>query len=344
MGTPKSLVEVPLKKIKIDATSYTVTDDKGVILLSQITSDNTLLFEAKVGLGETKIYYISDDGKRNNDNVKAYGRYFPERYGDFAWENDCVGFRLYGHPLETIQASTNGIDIWLKRTTRMVLEDWYENDISQKASYHIDHGEGCDPYGVGPTLGAGAIAPYINGEIVRNTNFINYKVLDKGPLRVKFEITYPNIEVDGKTIRDSKIFTLDAGSYYTKVEQDFGANKLDVAVGIVKRAGKNSIYTSQNGNILIYEEPEMPKDGQVYVGIIFPNNKMEVKQDEYTVGKNKFSHNLAITTALKGKLVYYTGFGWSKSEHAQFEDFIQYSEDYLKSLELPLKVTISKLK
>ncbi len=339
----KSLVEIPLKKIRADYETIRVVDSDGVEQLIQITSDNTLLFEAKLAAYETKKYFISDNGQTIKQ-TKVYGRYFPERYGDFAWENDCLGFRLYGNPLEKVQAPTNGIDIWLKRTERMVLEDWYANDISKRASYHVDHGEGCDPYGVGPTLGAGAIAPYINGAIVRNTNQVGYNIIDNGPLRIKFEISYPDLKVEGKVIPDSKIITLDAGSYYTKIEQSYGSNKLDVAVGIVKRPGENSLFISSDQNFMIYEEPEMPKDGQVFVGVIFPNNKMEVKQDKYTIGKSEFNHNIATATASKKGFVYYTGFGWSKSNHATLNDFVEYTENFVSALKSPLKVKVTKLK
>lgn len=338
------LVEIPLQKIKVDKRQLQVMDAKGVEQLSQITSDNTLLFQAKVGAGKCEVYYISDQGKSDQSTVKVYGRYFTERYGDFAWENDRVGFRLYGSPLEKVQAPTNGIDLWLKRTERMVLEDWYANDLSKKASYHIDHGEGCDPYGVGPTLGAGAIAPYINDEILRNTNHTGYRIIDNGPLRIKFEIAYPNLEIEGRSIPDSKIITLDAGSYYTKVEQNYGGNKLDVAVGVVKRTGDSSLYVSEDGKFMVYEEPEMPKDGQVYVGVIFPKGKMVAKQDHYTIGKSDFRHNLATTTASKKGFVYYTGFGWSKSNHPTLNDFVTYTKNFVEALESPLKIKIQKIK
>lgn len=69
-----------------------------------------------------------------------YGRYVPERKGDFAWENDKITFRMYGKVLEsTPKEMAYGIDVWVKKTDRMVLNERYK-----RGHYHDDLGDGMD--------------------------------------------------------------------------------------------------------------------------------------------------------------------------------------------------------
>src|SRR5690606_21827569 len=56
---------------------------------------------------------------------KAYARYVPERFDDFAWENDVVTFRMYGKALEGKRDDAQGVDFWAKRTTDLVINAWY---------------------------------------------------------------------------------------------------------------------------------------------------------------------------------------------------------------------------
>ena len=87
------------------------------------------------------------------EQFKAFGRFVRERFDDFAWENDRIAHRTYGKALETWEGeplTSSTIDIWSKRTPRMVINDWYLAD-----DYHADHGEGADFYSAGPSRGCG---------------------------------------------------------------------------------------------------------------------------------------------------------------------------------------------
>ena len=72
--------------------------------------------------------------------AQTYGRYVPERKDDFAWENDKIAFRMYGKELEKTPAEmAYGIDVWTKRTTRLIINERYK-----RGEYHVDHGDGLD--------------------------------------------------------------------------------------------------------------------------------------------------------------------------------------------------------
>lgn len=342
----EELVEIPLvdleKKLSLgEQQTYEITDETGAVLLSQLTYDNKLLFQPRLKANQLKKFQVAiSDKKEDSVSVKVYGRYFPERKDDYAWENECLGFRFYGEALKQVQDPTNGLDIWLKRTRRMVLEDWYKNDIAHIASYHVDHGEGCDPYGVGPTLGAGAMAPWVEGQLIRNENYSSYVELDKGPLRITFELSYPKLDIKGQTIEDRRLISLDAGSYYTRIEQKYSLDQLDVAAGIVKRNGQDSILVDANKYYLIYQEPVMEPNGQVYVGLIFPDKFDTHKVDTYEIGKKKFQHTLAIKKEATPSVIYYTGFGWSKDKFPTVSFFEAYSKNYIEALLNPFKITL----
>lgn len=50
--------------------------------------------------------------------TKTYGRYVPERYDDFAWENDKIAYRVYGKALELVpNENAYGMDVWGKAHT-----------------------------------------------------------------------------------------------------------------------------------------------------------------------------------------------------------------------------------
>lgn len=42
------------------------------------------------------------EGTPSQNESKVYGRFVPERYDDFAWENDKIAFRMYGKSLEKV--------------------------------------------------------------------------------------------------------------------------------------------------------------------------------------------------------------------------------------------------
>ena len=122
------------------------------------------LFQADVPANGTARYIVVTDSvnPEPESDVIAYSRFVPERTDDYTWENDKVAFRVYGptgqkEALEGVVGSTlsSGVDLWLKRTDRSVIDRWYAEHVKAPGYYHIDHGEGYDPYHVGDSRGTG---------------------------------------------------------------------------------------------------------------------------------------------------------------------------------------------
>src|SRR4030095_13678768 len=112
-----------------------------------------IIFETDFSPNQTQSFTVTAGAKREytKADFRAYGRFVRERFDDFAWENDLIAHRTYGKALITWKGeplTSSAIDIWTKRTSNLVLNDWYMVD-----NYHVDLGEGMDNYSAGPTRG-----------------------------------------------------------------------------------------------------------------------------------------------------------------------------------------------
>lgn len=346
------IVELPISELENriilqDGMSVLVKNQAETIIPSQVTYDGKLIFLFSVKKNDTVSYTISVDTLRTYES-QVFGRHYPERKGDFAWENDRVGFRFYGKELKEIQAPTSALDLWYKRTDKLVLDEWYRKDLSGEASYHVDHGEGCDPYGVGQTLGGGNMAIFADSILHLNENFESFEVLDNGPLRVTFRLTYPALIINGQEIAETKTVSLDAGSQLTKIVQEYTVSEpLVVVAGFPKRQTGDSTLYQKGQNYFVYQEPVSEENGQIYLGILIPEGIDHVFISEKTQIGNATTtltsqpNVVASTTYTSNKpIVYYTGFGWNKYGFESVEAFDKYMQEHSQKLEQPLTITI----
>jgi rhamnogalacturonyl hydrolase YesR len=253
----------------------------------------------------SKIYARISNDNPSEFKSRTFARFVPERYDDFAWENDRIAFRVYGKALENVpDEMAYGQDVWPKRTDELVINKWYK-----LGDYHVDHGEGLDFYEVGFSLGAGSSAPYIKDSIYYSKNFRTSKVLDNGPLRSTFQIGYDAWKVDGKSVTEGKIISLDAGSQLNRVETEYtlnGRKELPVAIGIVKRKANGDMLLNEKSGIMGYWEPQHGKDGTLGIGSVMeePIVKMKVTDDHLIT---------VVHVNSKKPFVYYTGAAWDKA-------------------------------
>ncbi|MDL2215412.1 DUF4861 domain-containing protein, partial [Dysgonomonas sp. OttesenSCG-928-M03] len=213
---------------------------------------------------------------------------------------------------------------------------------------HNDNGEGLDDYKVGRTLGAGAMAPYAGDKLWLNENFASQEVLDNGPLRTTFKLTYKDVNVDGKSFSESRTISIDAGSQLSKITQEYGTTEtLPVAAGLVKREVGDSVIVSPDKTYIEYLEPKSDKAEGVYLALVFPQGFDKSVVDTYkimndnTKKEKSYSHVLAIASYKPNTPVtYYTGYGWNKFGFADAASFQKYLENFVKAKKEPLKVTV----
>ena len=70
----------------------------------------------------------------------------------------------------------------------------------------------------------------VDGALAVSKNFRSSRVLASGPLRVVFELTYPEWEKPGLKVTEVKRVTLDAGSHFNRFES-FYATEGDASRG-----------------------------------------------------------------------------------------------------------------
>ncbi len=297
------------------------------------TAQNVLLYVAVPASGTVRLQVVGE--APGPVKAKAYARYVPERYDDFAWENDVVAFRMYGKALEGRPDDAQGMDLWSKRTTELVVDKWYAH-----GDYHTDHGEGMDYYSVGQTLGAGDIAPYVGDTVIFSKHYREYEILDNGPLRTTFRLTYEPWAVDGRSVSVAKRFTLDAGSQLNRVDVTYafeGPGKLPVAIGIAKRQQPGELLQERQDGLFGYWETEIGDHGITGVGAIHEGTGFS----DFGELSNQY---LAFAEAADGvPLTYFVGGAWNRAGmYTSAADWFAYLRQFKERQVTPLIVEINQ--
>lgn len=315
-----------------------VRDDEGKEIPSQVLylggkEPRALLFQIGAEGGERLVCTVAA-GERSPYERRAYGRQVPERYDDYAWENDKVVYRLYGPALETSPEKliTPGIDVWVKSTERLVIDERYA-----RGHYHDDLGDGMDCYKVGVTLGAGASLPLVGGKLhTMKHNYATQQTLDNGPIRTSVRLTYAPFDVEGRSVTLTKTISLDAGARFSRMENSyaFEGEGLPIAAGVVRHDVKE--LTTGDGWLALCEaasdSADPTRDGDIYLGIVLP---------DATILPDTLGHALAVKTVRPDEpLVYYAGSGWSKGGIDDMEEWTGLTEAQLVAATAPLRVTL----
>jgi rhamnogalacturonyl hydrolase YesR len=152
---------------------------------------------------------------------RAYARLVPERMGDVAWENDKVAFRVYGPPLRD-KPEDSGIDAWCKKVPYPVIDKWYRQDLTQKISYHKDHGEGFDGFKVGDTRGCGGLGLLVKDKLVTADVYKEAEILWSGPDVAEFRTIYQYpLKVNKKPVFEYRVTKLRQGSRFSEINSIF---------------------------------------------------------------------------------------------------------------------------
>ena len=336
------LISIPFgkfsKHFSVD-TVFTVKDKtSGQVYLHQLeklggATPQNVLIQVPIS-AKGKLDLVVTKEKAPSFAPKTYARYVPERFDDYAWENDVVAFRIYGEALEGRSDDAQGMDYWAKRTSNLVINKWYKTE-----DYHKDHGEGMDYYSVGQTLGLGDIALYDQGKIHFTQHYRKHEVLDNGPLRSTFKLIYPAQNVNGQQISFSKTITLDAGSNFNKIVVDFNnenASSTAIAIGLVRRGEESPKYSyDKKDKTLAYFEPNINNAGHTSTAVILTNQKAEFTDQDAKqfLFKTKIQNNKPF--------VYYNGAAWDKAgKITNFDTWEDAVEDFAQSVHKPLKVKL----
>lgn len=246
------------------------------------------------------------------NKVMAYGRFVPERRDDFTWENDKVAFRVYG-PAAPLKGHSSGVDAWLKRVDYSIIDKWYQAYV-EGIPYHVDHGEGYDPYHTGISRGVGGSAVWVDGKPYSAHNFKSYKVIKSGAEEVVFSLDYEWYTPLG-IVKEVKTISLGLGTQLYSVDSTYTLDgkpaQLPIAIGVATHDEKATVdYNKQTGRISAWEIIDGMGIGTG--ALIAPDKVKEIKHIVSDV-KDESHIWMFVETDKQGKLSYKAGFAWQKA-------------------------------
>lgn len=329
------MVEVPADRLGLTAEAvgnYALTDKQGnnvpyqVMFYGQDTPQS-IIFQASVRGGMRAAYHWGK-GTPATPDTKVYARYIPERKDDFAWENEHAAYRMYG-PALAPENPSNGVDLWLKGTDELIVDSFYYRERELGLSYHINWGKGLDCYKVGHTLGCGGVAPYVDGQLLVDNHYNTWQIIDQGPLRVRFCLTYDNMTLT---------ITADAGAQLNKAEVVYtgDADTLQMAAGICLHDVLDNVSYSKEGGWAAYAENAVSDagvpQGRNYAAVVLPETDEVLMQDQSL---------LCLADYTKGAtLTYWFGGGWSQWHYPTDADWFTATAATAHFLTHPLQITV----
>jgi hypothetical protein len=299
---------------------------------------DVLIFQSDFGPLEKKTFTLTAGPKReySKADFRAYGRFVRERFDDFAWENDRIAHRTYGKALITWKGeplTSSAIDIWSKRTTKLVINDWYMVD-----NYHADHGEGVDAYSAGPTRGCGGSGLWSNGQLYIPTNFVDSRVLTNGPIRVMFELVYEPFDVNGVKVSQVLRVSLDAGSQLNRFRASYqvpgGSETLAFAVGLKKVKAAQKEFNQGRGWLTIWEPMDKSLGMQGLAVVVDPSAVDKSAED-------KLNHLVILKPGIATPITYWAGFAWDRAgQITSGESWNAYVDQFVERLRSPIDISI----
>jgi hypothetical protein len=326
---------------------------------------NKLLFQVDLAPGETRTFYILDAAALAAvppPIVKTFARYVPERFDDFAWESDRIAHRIYGQALIKAEGTiSSGADVWIKKDRGLIVDTMYATK-----HYHEDNGSFMDDYRVGKSRGCGGLGIWDGKKLFVSSNWKNWKLITTGPIRSEFELTYEPWDAgNGRMVSEVKRFSIDAGSWMTKVSSTISSEDktpLTIGVGLAERACPTNreefIAHDLTEGWMTYWQPEDQPKGTTAVAILLPKNSVKEFTNDNPAMPDSVKHanvpqpthegyppirtQLAVTQFEVDKpFSYYFGACWDRS--GDFTNHVQW-ENYLKRFaerrDQPLQVTV----
>ena len=345
---------------------FVVYDPAGLELPYQLTYDEKVLIDAGVSPNSSLTLTLKK-GTPQVFKTVCYGRIYPERKDDYAWENDRGAYRVYGPALEKTGERSYGTDVWSKNTPELVVEQRYwtedvvmmptveqlrrENrqkgdSLYRTISYHHDHGRGMDLYKVGATLGCGTPALMDGDELVYPYCFKDYVVLDNGPLRTSVLLNYHKTFFNGDSLTEHRIISLDKGSNFNRCTVWYtGMTKpARLASGVVIHSEDKENIVLEKDYVAYADPTDNPRvnNCQLFVATLYPQSNVQTKKQFFSHPRNgSEGHALGVFDGYKGEhFTYYFGSAWSKYDVRTMEEWQQRIVWMIRSLRQPLKVNV----
>ena len=349
---------------------FILRDAYGIEQPYQVTHDGRLLLFASVRPYGTATYTL-EPGTPAPMKRFVSAKLYPERLDDIVIENDRTGYRFYGPALQRKGERGFGIDVWLKNTPELVIDDLYRlefslhpeiarlreqgrlheaDSLTTLTSFHLNHGKGMDCYNVGPTLGCGTPALITGDELHFPWCYDSFRIIDDGPLRVSLQMDFAPVVHSGisaNPVSEHRLVTLDRGSnfcrltvWYTGLEQP-----TDVAAGfVIHEADTTSVVLGPD--YVHYADPTgdaLRQNCQIYVATLFPDGIDSTRKLLYATPSNgNAGHAFGIHRALANDepFTYYFGSAWSQYDVRSQDEWQLRLRDFLTCRRHPVTVQV----
>ncbi len=351
-------------------SDFIVRNPHGQTVTYQITHDRRLLLDVSVRPGGTASFTV-EKGRRSDFKSHVEGKYYARRMDDIAWENDIAAYRVYGPALQRSGEKAYGIDVWLKSTKELDVDNRYRADwqlnidkdylrsigdrkgvdfIDRTTSFHLDHGRGLDCYNVGPSLGCGTPAVMLGDSIVMPYCYKDYKILDNGPLEFCLELTYPTVEIDGQQVTEHRIISLAKGANFNRmtVWYDGFQKPMDVAGGFVVHTADPKDLTLTK-TYMAYNDPTDSAEKhnfQIYVAAIFPDSDVKTRfvKDDQHLRQGIYGNAVGVKRGLASgqKFTYWFGASWCQSGTPDSDFWKMQIERFQQNLKAPIKTAVTQ--
>lgn len=255
---------------------------------------------------------------------RVYGRYVPERKDDFAWENEYAAFRMYGPALRPENPS-NGVDLWLKSSSELVVDSFYYREHVLGLPYHINYGKGLDCYKVGHTAGCGGLVVVCDSQTYVGGAYDRWEIIEQTNDKLVFRLEYDSLLVGNQVLQESITIAAQAGQLFNKAEVVLTSasnyqfeSPLLVGGGIYMHdmidnyivcdkcglvSYAEDALSDKNAAKMNYEHNGSTTQGRSYVAVITPGASQQGIVDGNLVSLKPYT--------LGDTLVYYFGAGWS---------------------------------
>ena len=326
------LVAIGADQLGVEAGNGVIVRDAfGIERTTQWTYDGKLLLPVHVR-PNSKATFTVVEGTPAAVLSSVGGAMYPSRLEDVAFENDRIGIRLYGPALQRKGEKGYGHDLWVKRTTELILPELYSND--PRLSFHLDYGKGLDCYAVGPTLGCGTPCMTRDDKIVYPWCYETYKILDKGPLRFTVQVDFPS--TDG--ITEHRVLSIDKGSNFFEATVWYSGLKqpTDIAAALAIRDSDPTPVVIGDG-FVHYADPTIDParhQTQIYVALLFPDEKVTIQQQE------KHALGILKNCTSDRRFHYFFGAAWSEFDVRSQAEWQCRIEGFMQARQHPLQVTV----
>lgn len=328
--------------------------DSDSLLVSQLVdtdgdgSLDQLLFQPNMLANSEKQFLVVRLMGTEMSKIEAscFSRFVPERTDDYAWENDKVAFRTFGPTAQKMAEDkvpggtlSSGVDAWLKRVDYPIINKWYKKELETPGTYHEDDGEGLDNFHVGVSRGVGGTAVKIDSVYHTSKNFVTWRTVTNGPIRTQFVLEYAPWKAGERTIKETKVISLDRGSHLSKFKLLLEGSDT-VAAGLTLHEKDGAVSADAADGWLYYWQPH--GDSELGTAILALPETF-VGFEHYDVDAPDLSNAYAHLKVNNNQTTFYAGFAWKEAGQFPTEaTWRQYLADFSNRLKNPLGVQVQK--